>query len=409
MSLGNVVSSQLDPSELSALALERRSLAGLVSVSSVFAGKADFLDALKGDEAVLWARTLVEAGHFDAARDLAARIYTTSDSHAWEAVNLLARTARRTRQVCTVATHEPLVAATNLWILGKLSSALAQIEVALLANEANEDLLLTKALILADKGFLVEAAAICAELESGDQYPITEIEILALGVQIDLDSRAFNRDRFSKFKSLAELPAVTQGAERLIDLLELSLRTRMPDSPRTTELLNRIQRHPWVGAHAFQQGNGLAPGQANQSSIRQQVSLLVVKASRAPHREALGLVNQAIALAQPEDLVSPFLEFGGKIRVLICEAANAAEWRFCDRVVDLLCKQETTTEQALNKRELLIMRLFAAGLTAPEIARDLLISKETVKSHSHHVLGKLGVKTRSEALALLTDRGLIGD
>lgn len=52
-----------------------------------------------------------------------------------------------------------------------------------------------------------------------------------------------------------------------------------------------------------------------------------------------------------------------------------------------------TQSNALSKRELEILRLFAEGRTNPQIADQLFISTRTVESHKNHIMQKLGLKT----------------
>lgn len=54
----------------------------------------------------------------------------------------------------------------------------------------------------------------------------------------------------------------------------------------------------------------------------------------------------------------------------------------------------------LSRRELEVLRLLAQGLTQPEIAARLTISPKTVATHIEHVLRKLGVHSRAQAVAL---------
>jgi len=46
--------------------------------------------------------------------------------------------------------------------------------------------------------------------------------------------------------------------------------------------------------------------------------------------------------------------------------------------------------EALSPRELEVLRLMAAGLSNREIAERLVVSPGTVKTHVHHICGKLG-------------------
>jgi DNA-binding NarL/FixJ family response regulator len=54
----------------------------------------------------------------------------------------------------------------------------------------------------------------------------------------------------------------------------------------------------------------------------------------------------------------------------------------------------------LTPREMEVLRLLAHGLGQDEIARQLFISRKTVATHIEHVLQKLGVRTRAQAVAL---------
>jgi predicted ATPase/DNA-binding CsgD family transcriptional regulator len=53
----------------------------------------------------------------------------------------------------------------------------------------------------------------------------------------------------------------------------------------------------------------------------------------------------------------------------------------------------------LTERELEVLRLTAAGHSNRQIARDLFLALNTVKSHMHHIYGKLDVASRTQAVA----------
>jgi DNA-binding NarL/FixJ family response regulator len=62
---------------------------------------------------------------------------------------------------------------------------------------------------------------------------------------------------------------------------------------------------------------------------------------------------------------------------------------------------------ALTTREELVLVMFADGMTSSDIAAELYLSVETVRSHAGALLGKLGAKNRAHAVALGYHRGLL--
>jgi PAS domain S-box-containing protein len=61
----------------------------------------------------------------------------------------------------------------------------------------------------------------------------------------------------------------------------------------------------------------------------------------------------------------------------------------------------------LTDREREVMTLVASGLQSGDIAERLFLSPETIKSHVHNAMGKLGAHTRAHAVAIALVRGEI--
>ena len=65
--------------------------------------------------------------------------------------------------------------------------------------------------------------------------------------------------------------------------------------------------------------------------------------------------------------------------------------------------------EPLTEREMEVLRLLAQGQSNKEIARHLQIVEDTVKVHVKHILAKLGVQSRTQAVLCATRLGLVSD
>ena len=62
---------------------------------------------------------------------------------------------------------------------------------------------------------------------------------------------------------------------------------------------------------------------------------------------------------------------------------------------------------ALSKREMDVLKCLAKGMTSAQIAKDLFISENTVKTHVRHILEKLEASNRAEAVSRAIHLGII--
>lgn len=88
-------------------------------------------------------------------------------------------------------------------------------------------------------------------------------------------------------------------------------------------------------------------------------------------------------------------------------AAAAGETALSPRVANRLMTRLATPSSRLTPRELEVLAAVARGLSNREVARELFLSEATVKSHLVQVFDKLGVRSRTAAVAQARARGMI--
>ena len=63
--------------------------------------------------------------------------------------------------------------------------------------------------------------------------------------------------------------------------------------------------------------------------------------------------------------------------------------------------------ESLSDRELQVLRLLDSELTGPQIARELFVSHNTLRTHTKHIFTKLDVTNRRAAVRRARERGLM--
>jgi DNA-binding NarL/FixJ family response regulator len=66
----------------------------------------------------------------------------------------------------------------------------------------------------------------------------------------------------------------------------------------------------------------------------------------------------------------------------------------------------TAPPDGLSAREVEVLTLIAAGRSNTEIARELVLSNATIKSHINHIFAKIGARDRAQAVHYAYDHGL---
>lgn len=110
------------------------------------------------------------------------------------------------------------------------------------------------------------------------------------------------------------------------------------------------------------------------------------------------LCEAALEIASRENIRLPYLEREAQVRFLLREHIPHGT-RFEDFAASCLADETPTAGMmTLTERELAVYRQFRTSRTLPEIAAELGLSVNTVKTHQRAIYRKLGVKSRREAV-----------
>jgi LuxR family maltose regulon positive regulatory protein len=149
-----------------------------------------------------------------------------------------------------------------------------------------------------------------------------------------------------------------------------------------------------------------------------EISILLALASRQEGiDEQLKHLRRALSLASPEGYVRVFSNEGPPMEALLKAAAKRRIGTdYPNRLLAAFGapaakpKMHPDLIEALSERELDVLRLLGSDLGGPEIARELAISENTMRTHTKNIYEKLGVNSRraavsrAEELQLLTRR-----
>ncbi|GAY09311.1 response regulator transcription factor [Pseudonocardia sp. N23] len=95
-------------------------------------------------------------------------------------------------------------------------------------------------------------------------------------------------------------------------------------------------------------------------------------------------------------------ELGAAVR-----AAAAGRSALAPTVAARLMNRMRSPSVALSRREIEVLDLVGQGLSNHDISKRLYLSQATVKSHLVHIYAKLGVDSRTAAVALATEHGIL--
>jgi LuxR family transcriptional regulator, maltose regulon positive regulatory protein len=135
------------------------------------------------------------------------------------------------------------------------------------------------------------------------------------------------------------------------------------------------------------------------------VLLALAEDARGRRPQALAHLERAVSWAEPQGYVQVFVDEGPRLRPLLeAVATRSGSAAFMGRILDGPPQglRDKPTPQPLvdplSDRELQVLRLLTGDLTGPEIARELTVSLNTMRSHTKSIYAKLGVTNRRAAV-----------
>jgi len=122
--------------------------------------------------------------------------------------------------------------------------------------------------------------------------------------------------------------------------------------------------------------------------------------------DTLRFLRDALQMAQPEGFIRTLVDKGQPMKALL-EKLRSQAGELKGYILTILAAFGETGRasipqplvEPLSDRELEVLRLVAEGMSNGEIAQRLIVSVGTVKSHVHSIINKIGVSSRTQAVA----------
>ena len=131
-------------------------------------------------------------------------------------------------------------------------------------------------------------------------------------------------------------------------------------------------------------------------------------------RAAEESLEAALELAEPEGLILPFMLWPSRELLERHPKHRTAHATLISTILDTLAGRAAPARgpaaplrDELSDAELRVVRYLPSNLTASEIASELVVSANTVRTHMRHIYAKLDAHSRSEAVARARELGLV--
>jgi len=159
-------------------------------------------------------------------------------------------------------------------------------------------------------------------------------------------------------------------------------------------------------------------GNRNTRIIELLILQSLVQQGQGQSRRAEETLARALKIAEPEGYIRTFLDEGPALVALLYPlVADATSSAYTREILRAFRMQEIESQEIedsqsdliepLSDREIEVLQCLAEGLSNREIALKLTVSLSTIKTHTRNIYGKLGVNSRTQAIAQAKIWGLI--
>jgi LuxR family maltose regulon positive regulatory protein len=280
-----------------------------------------------------------------------------------------------------------------------LSQASQYLDAADVAGRASRDRTVrivvqrTRALIALRRGDSdrAEMALHCARQDAGDwQMPVRLASSLATA---EAETMVAAGKRADALKAIEEPPGLGRWGEAQLVRAKLALADGDPKG--ASDLIANAVGGPIAIVHP-------------STAIELRALGAVAKHQRGNDEAALELVEEALALAEPEGYLSPFLAVGAPLRELLVRRirAGTAHRALAGELGEALDphasgppeRRSALVLEPLSDREAAVLRYLPTALSKAEIASEMFVSVNTVKTHMKNIYRKLDVTDRAQAV-----------
>ncbi len=247
-------------------------------------------------------------------------------------------------------------------------------------------------------------------------------------------------DALDAFRSAEKIQAILSGQHALTVDLRMRIvlaQLRLGEPQAAKETLRHIAQDGLVRAEARIAAAAVELAQDRPEPAIELLAPVIEQTSPALHRKWAAIhallfdalaraqlgdarareqsLERALALAEPESLILPFVI--APVQEVLREhpGHRTAHAPFIAEVLDVLAggsphrrgDHEPQVDE-LSEAELRVVRFLPTNLKAPEIASELFVSTNTVRTHLRHIYAKLGAHGRAEAVARARQLQILG-